>query len=545
VREEAAFARTLMAGTNLLEEALIPLTSEDRVVGRQLEDVPVDAPVLAGAIAFRLHDTYGFPVDLTVELAAEYGVRVDREGFEAALQEQRERSRSGKKQDLARQAEQTALFDSIKRRVGDTAFLGYETTSASGRVRAIVRDATEYDELEARSDAEGLAEAAATAQIVLDETPFYAEGGGQIGDQGVLRDEDGEAIFTVTDTQRPVSGLIVHQGQLRGRISRRQQVHAEVDADRRARTMRNHTGTHVLHRALRNTLGDAARQAGSLVTPDYLRFDYPFDRGLTADERRAIEAEVRRVIREDRPVAPELMSMAAAQAAGADAFFDEKYGETVRTVRVDGYSHELCGGTHCRATGQIGGFIITGERSIGSGMRRIEAVTGEAAEALTEERFRLLDAAVEAAGAQTTEQLVSRIEGLKQRQKAARAETGLVPTAQAAVKTAELLQKGAFVSMTGGFRSMEELRAWAKEVRGSLKSGVIAAGLEDEEKPQIFVTVSDDLIEQGLDASDLVKDAVSETGGKGGGRAEMAQGKVPESDALQAALQRLRERLQG
>jgi alanyl-tRNA synthetase len=388
-------------------------------------------------------------------------------------------------------------------------------------------------------------EPAAAAQVVLDETPFYAEGGGQIGDQGVLRSEDGEVLFTVTDTQRPVAGLIVHQGTLHGRISLGQRVLAEVDPDRRARTMRNHTGTHVLHRALRNTLGDAARQAGSLVTPDYLRFDYPFDRGLTPDERHSIEAEVRRIIREDRPVTPEHMTMAEAQAAGADAFFDEKYGETVRTVRVEDYSHELCGGTHCRATGQIGGFIITGERSIGSGMRRIEAVTGEAAEALTEERFRLLEAAVEAAGAQTPDQLLTRIEGLREKQKTARAQTGLVPTAQAAVKTAEVLHKGAFVSMMGGFRSMDELRAWAKEVRSSLKSGVIAAGLDDPEKPQLFVTVSDDLVEQGVDAGELVKDAVAEAGGKGGGKAGMAQGKVPEPSGLQTALERLRERLEG
>ncbi len=544
IREENAFARTLDAGTVQLEEALIPLTDADRVIGRRPEDVPAEAPVLDGETAFRLHDTYGFPIDLTVELTAEYGVRVDRAGFEAALQEQRERSRSGKKLDLARQAEQTALFDGIKRRVGDTRFVGYETTAAPGRITAIVRDATEFDELEARSDAEGFVEAAAAAQIVLDETPFYAEGGGQIGDRGVLRDERGEIVFTVTDTQRPVSGLIVHQGTLHGKVSRRQALQAEVDVDRRARTMRNHTGTHLLHRALRNTLGDGARQAGSLVTPDYLRFDYPSDRGLTGEEQAAIEREVRRVIREDRTVRPEFMSMSEAQAAGADAFFDEKYGETVRTVRVEDYSHELCGGTHCRATGQIGGFIITGERSIGSGMRRIEAVTGEAAEALTEERFALLEAAVAAAGAQTSEQLVSRIESLKQEKKS-RPATGIVPTAKAAVKTAELLQKGALVSMMGGFSSMDELRAWAKDVRGSLKSGVIAAGLDDPEKPQLFVTVSDDLIEQGLDAGELVRDAVSEAGGKGGGKASMAQGKVPEPSGLQTALERLRERLEG
>jgi len=545
IREETAFARTLDAGTIQLEEALIPLTGADRVVGRRSEDVPEDAPVLDGETAFRLHDTYGFPIDLTIELTAEYGVRVDRDGFDAALEQQRQRSRSGKKLDLARQAEQTALFDGIARRTGDTTFQGYEKMATLGRVQAIVRDTTEYQELEARADAGGHIEAAADAQIVLDETSFYAEGGGQIGDRGVFRDAGDEVLFTVEDTQRPVAGLIVHHGKLHGRISVGQEVLAEVDAERRVRTMRNHTGTHVLHRALRNTLGNSARQAGSLVTPDYLRFDYPFDRGLTPEERHTIEHEVRKVIREDRAVTPGLMSMAEAIEAGADAFFDEKYGETVRTVKVSDYSHELCGGTHCRATGQIGGFIITGERSIGSGMRRIEAVTGEAAEALTEERFRLLEAAMAVAGAQTAEQLVARIETIKKMKKAAAATTGVLPTAQAAVKTAELLQKGAFVSMMGGFRSMEELRAWAKEVRGAMKSGVIAAGLDDPEKPQIFVTVSDDLIEEGVDAGELVRDAVSEAGGKGGGKPGMAQGKVPEPDALETVLQRLRERLQG
>jgi len=545
IREETAFARTLDAGTIQLEEALIPLTDAQRVVGRRPEDVPAGAPVLDGETAFRLHDTYGFPIDLSIELAAEYGVRVDRAGFEAALQEQRERSRSGTKQDLVRQAEQTALFDGIARRVGDSGFLGYETTTAPGRVVGIVRDTTEYEELEARPDAEGFVEASAEARIVLDQTPFYAEGGGQIGDRGVLRDAQGEVIFSVEDTQRPVAGLIVHEGRLHGRVQLGQELSAEVDPRRRANTMRNHTGTHVLHRALRNTLGDSARQAGSLVTPDYLRFDYPFERGLTPEERSAIEHEVRQVIREDRTVTPEYMTLAEAQDAGADAFFDEKYGETVRTVRIEGYSHELCGGTHCRATGQIGGFIITGERSIGSGMRRIEAVTGEAAEALTDERFRLLEAAVEAAGAQTPEQLVTRIEALRERQKTSRATTGVVPAAQAAARTAELLQKGAFVSMMGGFGSMDELRAWAKEVRASLKSGVIAAGLDDPEKPQLFVTVSDDLVEQGLDAGELVRDAVAEAGGKGGGKAGMAQGKVPEASSLQLAIEKLRQRLEG
>ncbi len=304
IREETAFARTLDAGTIQLEEALIPLTGADRAVGRRPEEVPEDAPNLDGETAFRLHDTYGFPIDLTVELAAEYGVRVDREGFEVALRRQRERSRSGTRQDLARQAELVALFSGMARRVGDSTFVGYEGTEANGHVVAVVRDGTEYQELEARADVEQRTEAAADALLVLDRSPFYPEGGGQIGDRGVLRDATGEVLFSVEDTQRPVAGLIVHHGKLHGRVALGQELRAEVDPDRRARTMRNHTGTHLLHRALRNTLGEAARQAGSLVTPDYLRFDYPFDRGLTPEERHLIEHEVRRVIREDRTVTP-------------------------------------------------------------------------------------------------------------------------------------------------------------------------------------------------------------------------------------------------
>ena len=223
----------------------------------------------------------------------------------------------------------------------------------------------------------------------------------------------GSVLFEVADTQKPVGGLIVHHGTLQGRLRVGETVEAVVDDERRAHTMRNHTGTHLLHRALRNVVGERARQAGSLVTPDYLRFDFPFDRPLTDEEKRAIEDEVRRIIRDDRPVSIAFMSMAEAIAGGADAFFDEKYGETVRTIRVEDYSFELCGGTHCRASGQIGGFAITGERSIGSGQRRIEAVTGAGADALARERFELLERAAELAGARSPEALPDRIAALQ------------------------------------------------------------------------------------------------------------------------------------
>ena len=548
-REETQFARTLDAGTVHLEEALIPLTSAEREVGRRAEDLPGDAPTLSGETAFRLHDTYGFPIDLTIELAAEYGVRVDRFGFDEALAEQRDRSRSGKKADLARQAGRTSLYDGIARRVGDTSFLGYEMTSSEVRVLAILRDATEYDELEAKPEIELRADAAAEAELVLDATPFYGEGGGQVGDQGVIRASvDGEPLFTVTDTQRPVGGLIVHRGLLHGRVAVGQTVLAEVDPARRASTMRNHTGTHVLHRALRNTVGEAARQAGSLVTPDYLRFDYPGDRALTDEEKRAIEAEVRRVIREDKEVQPRFMSMAEAVAAGADAFFDEKYGEQVRVVFVDGYSRELCGGTHCRATGQIGGFHITAERSIGSGMRRIEAVTGEAAEHLVEERFSTLERATAAAGARTAEALPDRVVELQTRVKDLEKRLRAGDVAGGPVRPGELVASAVsvdgvrYVPYAAPFASMEHLKGYAKDLRSALGSGVIALALEADQ-PQLFVTVSDDLVQRGVSAGVLVQSGAPVIEGRGGGRPEMAQARGRRRDRLPSALEAIRQAL--
>jgi len=568
-REEGAFARTLDAGTVQLEEALIPVTGGERTVGRSFEHLPADSPVLPGDVAFRLHDTYGFPIDLTVELAGEYGVRVDRAGFEVALAEQRDRSRSGKKADLARQAELMALYDSIVRQSGETTFVGYDTTATDAKVVAILRDGTEYQELEAKPEVELRTDAAAEAELVLDRTPFHAEGGGQVGDHGVISAAGGDAaaggeaaanvdtdrgtgkdtpLFTVEDTQRPVAGLIVHRGKLHGRVAVGQVVRAEVDAERRARTMRNHTGTHLLHRALRNTVGESARQAGSLVTPDYLRFDFPFDRPLTEEEKRDIEREVRRVIREDRPVSVEYMSMAEAIAAGADAFFDEKYGERVRTVRVEGYSHELCGGTHCRATGQIGGFVITGERSIGSGMRRIEAVTGDAADQFVEDRLALLGRATSAAGAQTPDalpdrvtELQTRVRDLEKRVRSGAQSGGPLRPAEL-VRSAESVDGTRFLAYAASFESMDKLKAYAKDVRGVLGDGVIALALESDE-PRLFVTVSDDLVARGVSASDLVSAGAPVMEGKGGGRPEMAQARGARRDRVPSALEAIREAL--
>jgi len=538
-REEAQFARTLDAGTGQLEEALRALTDAARVVGRRPEELPPGAPELSGDLAFRLHDTYGFPVDLTVELAAEYGVGVDRAGFERALAEQRERSRSGRKAELSRHAESSALYGAIQARHGDTRFLGYETTTADARVVAILRDGMEYDELTGHGEAE----------VILDQTPFYAEGGGQVGDQGVVREPGGGSdLFSVSDTQKPIGGLVVHRGTLHGRLKVGESVAAVVDAERRAHTMRNHTGTHLLHRALRNVVGERARQAGSLVTPDYLRFDFPLDRGLTAEETNAIEDEVRRIIREDRSVSIAFMSMAEAIEGGADAFFDEKYGETVRTIRVDGYSFELCGGTHCRASGQIGGFAITGERSIGSGMRRIEAVTGAAADSLARDRLRVLERAAEAVGAQSLDAVPARIAALQDelRETKRRLKTGgaggLPKPGELAARAEEVAPGVRLVAAALPYDSMDALKAAARDVSAVLGSGIVVLA-HDTGEPQLFVTVSDDLVARGISAGELVTTAMPALGGRGGGRPQMAQGRGTDRAGLPKALDAIRARL--
>ena len=545
-QEEAQFARTLERGLHLLNFELddeLRARAPDRgfikpapAVGQRVEDLPADAPTYRGDLAFRLFDTYGFPIDLTVELAAERGFRVDRAGYEAALAEQRTRSRSGKKAELARHAELAGLYGSIQARAGDTRFLGYEQTTAEGRVVAILRDGMEFDELTGHGEAE----------LVLDQTPFYAEGGGQVGDRGLVREPgEGSELFTVSDTQKPVGGLIVHRGMLHGRLRVGEAVQAVVDAERRADTMRNHTGTHLLHRALRNVVGERARQAGSLVTPDYLRFDFPFDRAVTDDEQGAIEDEVHRIIREDRPVSVAFMSMAEAIEGGADAFFDEKYGETVRTVRVQDYSFELCGGTHCRASGQIGGFLITGERSIGSGMRRIEAVTGAAADATVRGHFRLLEQSAAAVGAQTVDAVPDRIAALQDELRRGKDRiqafgvVGMITPEELATKAEEIAPGVKLVTYLYPFESSEAMKDFAKRVRRALGPGVIAIGL-DAEEPQIFVTVSDDLTGS-VSAGSVLTAASAAIRGKGGGRPEMGQARGEKREGLPESLDAIRQ----
>ena len=523
-REEAQFARTLDGGSALLADALKHLAKGASAVGVRADQLPDDAPQLDGGVAFKLHDTYGFPIDLTVEVAAERGVAVDRAGFDAALAEQRQRSRGGKKSELAEHAAYVAQLEELLRAVGDTEFIGYEHLEGGTTVKGILSDTGSVARVES-----------GRARIVVERTPFYAERGGQVGDQGELLGAKGALIGRITDTQRPVGAMTLHEAELNGPLAIGDRVTMRVDGPRRAATVRNHTATHLLHRAIRIVAGPDAKQRGSLVHPEYLRFDYPLDRALTREERDAVEAEVQRAIRSNIPIVAAEMSMKEAVEAGADSFFDEKYGERVRTIRMADYSHELCGGTHCNATGEVGSFVIISDRSIGSGLRRIEALSGPLADEYLRARVKSVEDAAELLGLQDQGQLTQKIAQLQAELKSAkrRAREG----GGSRIDPAALIERA--VSAPAGHRvliasvdveDVEELKELSSQLRKRMGPGVIAL-VRAGGAPDILVVV------EGVDAAvvnagRIVAAGASAIGGRGGGKANMGQGRGAEgSDA--------------
>ncbi len=492
--EENKFARTLEAGSARLDEL-------------------VDAGgIISGADAFRLHDTFGFPIDLTVEIAAERGGSVDRAGFDAAMAEQRERSRGEKRGALKLDPEVAALRSE---------FIGYpnETAADDLRVLAVVPGAS--------------------TAVILDRTPFYAEGGGQIGDRGVLIGPRGR--LRVDDTQR--SGeAIAHLGSVEGEVAVGDAVRAEVDEGRRWGAARNHTGTHLLHRALRDVLGEQAKQAGSWVGPEALRFDFPAQGATSREALRDVERLVNAQIRRDAPVHPEWMAMGEAQALGADMFFGEKYlPESVRVVQVDGYSKELCGGTHVASTGQIGQFVITGESSIGAGLRRIEAVTGEAADELVASRLEALRATAQLLG-EREENVPQRVEALMARlrdaERTAKASpvAGVRLDAAAALHAAQQAGETRVVVQSFPEADANALRGLADDLRGMTGRFVLVAAGGSQGTPSLLVAASRDLAAEGFDAGAVIREAAPIIGGGGGGRADLAQAGGRDGARLDEAL---------
>ncbi|MDJ0973584.1 MAG: alanine--tRNA ligase [Planctomycetota bacterium] len=525
--EERRFRETYNTGLRYLEDEVEKLG---------------DAKILPGAAAFRLYDTYGFPLDLAELILAERDITVDVAGYEREMEAQRERARAGSK--IAKDIFAGGPLVELKAAgVEATTFLGYEE---SGRGVAGEAQVVGIISGEALVDA---IEAGAEAAIVLDRTPFYAESGGQVGDAGTIA--SGDAVFEVVDTQK-LEGYHVHRGRLTsGTIRKGDDVASHVDGQRRDAIRRNHTATHLMHKVLKDVLGEHVQQEGSLVDADRLRFDFRHDQALTDAEIAEIEQRVNRWIVRNEQVASEVMDIEAAKASGAVAMFGEKYDDTVRVLDVpggqDGASRELCGGTHCAWTGEIGSFRVTMESSIAAGIRRIEAVTGGGAvvafeqdRAVLQDLGRMLKTKPEA--------LAERVRGLQDEVKALR------KAAEKAAREAGLRQAGALADTAETVDGLKVVLASvpgvdAKGLRGVWdtlrKAGVGVAFLVGEagDKAPLLAACDKAAVEAGKDAGQLVQAARGVLGGGGGGKAGMAQGMGLDRSKIDAALEAVRAAL--
>jgi alanyl-tRNA synthetase len=516
--EEEQFGRTLATGLSRFESLAASLAAAGRTE-------------LPGIEAFRLYDTYGFPIDLTLDLARERNLTVGLEEYESAMIAQREAGRAAQR--FKEASHQTLEFYAAQQ-LPPTDFLGYREVEATARVLALVGPEGPLP----------VAEAGQAVEVILDRTPFYAEAGGQVGDTGLLAGERGR--FRVEDTQRPVPGLIAHRGRvLEGFLEVGATVTAAVDAARRADIKRNHTATHLIHRALHLVLGPHATQAGSLVAPDRLRFDFSHMKPLGHEQLRQVEQIANEAVRRDDPVTWTIMPLTEALARGAMALFGEKYGEEVRVVSIGGFSRELCGGTHVDSTGQIGQVIIVNETSIGTGVRRVEALTGAGAEdyvaglrATLAELAGLLRAPLG--------EVVPAVRGLQERLREAERDAQTLQGKLAGLQAAALLARaqavdGAQVLATRTEApNMEALKQMGDQLRDRLGSAVVVLGTVVDNRPALLAMASRDVVAKGVNAGALVRQVASLMGGGGGGRPEMGQAGGGDPAKLDAALAQVR-----
>ena len=481
-REEAGFSRTLKTGMSLLTEAATDVRAHNN-------------DVFPGDVVFRLHDTHGFPFELTSEIAEEQGLRVDRAGFDDAMREQRERARSAAKNVVrADDGAYRAVLDAA----GPSEFVGRERSRYSLEATVVGVLATEDG----------------ASEVFLDVTPFYAESGGQVGDTGVIVTESGR--LEVRDTQNVAGGLIVHRGVMHGEIVAGQSAVATIDADRREAVRRNHTATHLLHAALRSVLGDHVRQQGSLVAPDRLRFDFSHGDGLASEERGAIVTLVNDDVVGDEDVDTVNASRQEAESMGAIAFFGDKYGDRVRVVRAGTHSLEFCGGTHVHRLGEIGQVQIVSEASIGSGTRRIEAVTGFGALARSREMEMVLSQ-VGSLLKTSTEDILPSLDRVLERQRELEKTISSLRQAQLANIATELDTQppGALVAQVDGYAG-DQLRTLAQDLQRRGRPVVVLAG-QDGDKVALVVAT-----DGAHDAVALVKDLARHVQGGGGGSPTLA-----------------------
>ena len=513
--EEAAFAGTLRTGTAIFDAAV----EETRRKNRDSQQ----GPVLSGAQAFQLHDTYGFPIDLTLEMAAEQGLRVDEEGFRRLMAEQRERAKKDAKEKKTGNTD-ISVYSSVLEKSGAVTFTGYDQTAGEGTIVGI---------LDASGAAKTVASAGEEASVILDRTPFYAEGGGQLADSGTISTAGG-ASFEVHDVQTPIKGLFVHRGKVtRGEFALGEQVYAEIDIERRRAISRSHTATHLVHRALRGALGESAAQAGSENSPGRLRFDFTATGAVPATVLADTEDEVNAVLVNDLDVRAFYTTQDEAREMGALALFGEKYGDQVRVVEVGDYSRELCGGTHVARSGQLGLVKLLGEASIGSGVRRVEALVGIDAFRFLARESVLVSQLSEQFKA-PREQLPERIAGIVSRLRDAERELGRLKAAQLLENAAQIAANAedisgmAFVANRApDGADADDLRKLALDVRGRVQRGrpaaVMVVGVPAG-RPVVVIAVNEAGRGFGLSAGSLVGIAAKALGGGGGGKPDVAQG---------------------
>ncbi|MGG3456576.1 alanine--tRNA ligase [Paenibacillus rhizolycopersici] len=516
--EEERFHETLSDGLAILAD----ISGEAKAAGRTL---------ISGADAFKLYDTYGFPLDLTEDFAAEQGLGVDREGFEAAMEEQRERARAARHESGSMKVQGGVLADFTTK----TEFVGYNELEVTTSIVAIVADDAFVDTLSAGQ----------SGQIILASTPFYAESGGQVSDQGTLRTGSGSA--TVEGLYKAPHGQHVHQVTVEtGELRVGSEVTASVSKEQRSHTVKNHTATHLLHKALKETLGEHVNQAGSLVEPQRLRFDFSHLGSISPEELVEIERRVNEQIWNALPVTTSLKAIDEAKAMGAMALFGEKYGDIVRVVQVGEYSLELCGGCHVNNSAEIGLFKIVSESGIGSGVRRIEAVTGRGAYQFMDGQLDLLK---QAAGLlkSNVNDVPKRVEGLFQQLKELGRENESLQSKLSVIEAGELTSQVVNVGQTQLLAahvqagSMDALRTLADELKAKLPDAVLVLGAPSEDKVNFVVVVPKEEVARGLHAGKLVKEVAAVCGGGGGGRPDMAQAGGKDASKLDEALKKAAE----
>lgn len=520
--EEETFSETLKSGTNIFDLAAGQLKSEK-------------SKSLLAETVFKLHDTYGFPFDLTLEMAREQGLEVDEVGFRKLMNQQRDRAKADAKIKKSGHTDLTQ-YREIVDKSGTSKFIGYEKISSEAKITGVLLDGKNVIEADSGSDVE----------ITLDQTPFYAEGGGQLADAGFIKLANG-AVIEIDDVQSPLPGLCVHRGKvMSGVVKIGSQVVADIDIERRLSISRAHTATHMVHKAFREALGETATQAGSENAPGRFRFDFPSTSAVPTSVINDVESRVNELLISDLQVHAEVMSQDAAKAMGAMALFGEKYGDQVRVVSVGDWAKELCGGTHVTRSGQLGLVKLLSESSIGAGIRRVEALVGYDAYKYLAREHVLLNSLTEIIKGARAEELPQRITELIEKMRVMDKELSAIRSAKALLSSEQM---GKNAKKIGQFSLIiekldddvapEDLRAIAINLREKINPGVVVLATVSSGKPSLVAAVSKAAIEKGVRAGDLIKTGSSALGGGGGGKDDFAQGGGINVTALAAAFKEI------